>query len=82
MKLSPLAETILIDGLDGGHMWGEPENRLTLETLIDSGHIESMKIRSASGDMFRMPKCISRSGIQPARSLKAAKVQAVEPHHN
>lgn len=29
MSLSPLGEAIVIDALDGGHMWLEPQNRLT-----------------------------------------------------
>lgn len=71
MTMTLLAETILIDALDGGHMWSQAENRPTVDMLMDLGYIEALEIRSATGDMFRTPRCISHPGVVLARELKA-----------
>jgi hypothetical protein len=69
MRLSPLAETILIDGFDGGHMWGEP-NRLPVETLMDLRLVSFIQTRMARGQLDgRTPSGISDSGRKPAREL-------------
>ena len=75
MRLTPLAETILIDALDSGHMWGEPENRLTVETLMDLGLISYIRMKTrANGEREpRVPSGISDRGRKVARELKAAR---------
>jgi hypothetical protein len=77
MRLSPLRETILIDGLDGGHMWGEAENRLTVETLMDLRLVSFIQTRMASGQLDgRTPSGVSDSGRKLARELKAARAHS------
>ncbi len=71
MPLTPLAEKILIDGLDGGHMWDQAENRSTVNVLMDLGYIEALEVPSATGDVIRTPRCISHPGVVLARELKA-----------
>ena len=75
MNLSPFAETILIDGLDGGHMWGEPQNRLAVETLMDMRLVSSIPMSPrANGELApRIPGGLSDSGVKLARKLKEAR---------
>ena len=78
MRLSLLAESILIDAIGGGHMWAESENRPTVETLMDLHLISFIQTTMASGRLdTRTPSGISDRGRKVARELKAARAHQV-----
>lgn len=71
--MSPHGEVILKDALGGGHMWSDPENRPTVEVLMDLGFISFVQTKMASGQIDpRIPTGISPAGIRKARELLAA----------
>jgi hypothetical protein len=75
MRLTSRDEDILIDALNGGHIWGEPENRLNVDRLMDL-HLFSViqGTRRANGDLPpRIAGGISDSGRKLAMKLEVAR---------